>query len=383
MNAAEDYLEYIRSVRRYSPRTLEIYSSVLREFADFALASAGEIYPSAAENSAVANAANFSSGETQKSSNSKDPLLPCFITSTVRAYEVHLMKVKEESAKTVNLHLSVLSGFAKYLIRRRLLRSNPVSAVKRPKPPRNLPEFYRKDSMDRYFEESAYAALPENLEIYASRSQKNAIEGFQKPFLEGDKEEMPSKAGKSFLYEKRLARLIVLLLYDTGIRRSELLSLTLDNFNFSRKVLTVKGKGDKMREIPLVPALSEEILLYLEARRQMFGAEPENLDHLLLTSGGKPLYPVYVDRVVKKELEGVKGITGRRSPHVLRHTLATELLDSGADLNSIKELLGHSSLAATQVYTHNSVEKLKKVYTNAHPRAKSSEEAKNGGENGD
>jgi integrase/recombinase XerC len=98
---------------------------------------------------------------------------------------------------------------------------------------------------------------------------------------------------------------------------------------------------------------------------------------LLRTPKGARLYPVYVDRVVKSELAAVPGITVRRSPHVLRHTLATELLSGGADLNSIKELLGHSSLAATQVYTHNTVERLQSVYKNAHPRAK------NGGKNGD
>lgn len=109
----------------------------------------------------------------------------------------------------------------------------------------------------------------------------------------------------------------------------------------------------------------------------MEGGETSEDAPLLVTEKGKPLYPVWVDRCVKHELGKVPGITGRRSPHVLRHTLATELLDEGADLNSIKELLGHSSLAATQVYTHNSVEKLRKVYNNAHPRAKS------GGKNGD
>ncbi len=100
-------------------------------------------------------------------------------------------------------------------------------------------------------------------------------------------------------------------------------------------------------------------------------------DPLLITPGGSKLYPVFVDRVIKSELGQVSGITGRKSPHVLRHSLATELLNEGTDLNSIKEMLGHSSLAATQVYTHNSIEKLKKVYVNAHPRAKS------GGKNGD
>ena len=97
---------------------------------------------------------------------------------------------------------------------------------------------------------------------------------------------------------------------------------------------------------------------------------------LLLTAKGRPLYPVYVDRAIKQALGAVGSISGRKSPHVLRHTLATELLDKGTDLNSIKELLGHASLAATQVYTHNSIEKLKTVYQTAHPRAK------RGGNNG-
>ena len=99
---------------------------------------------------------------------------------------------------------------------------------------------------------------------------------------------------------------------------------------------------------------------------------------LFVTFRGRALYPEYVDRTVRRELSGISGITGRKSPHVLRHTIATELLDRGADLNAIKELLGHSSLAATQVYTHNSIGRLKKIYESAHPRAR-----KNGGKNGD
>ena len=132
-----------------------------------------------------------------------------------------------------------------------------------------------------------------------------------------------------------------------------------------------------MREIPLVPSLCKEISLYLQSVELTGGSARSAGDPLLVTGKGAKLYPVFVDRVIKSELGQVGSITGRKSPHVLRHSLATELLNEGADLNSIKELLGHSSLAATQVYTHNSIEKLKKVYLNAHPRAKS------GGKNGD
>ena len=132
-----------------------------------------------------------------------------------------------------------------------------------------------------------------------------------------------------------------------------------------------------MREIPLLASLSEEILLYLKAVEALCGRQRSLKEPLLVTYRMNPLYPVYVDRTVKNELGDVKGITGRKSPHVLRHSLATELLNDGSDLNSIKEMLGHSSLATTQIYTHSSIAQLKNIYKQAHPRAK------NGGKHGD
>ena len=127
----------------------------------------------------------------------------------------------------------------------------------------------------------------------------------------------------------------------------------------------------------MITSLCEELLLYLKAVEAMNAGNRSLTEPLLITYSGRRLYPVYLDRVIKSELAGVEGITGRKSPHALRHSLATELLNRGTDLNSIKELLGHSSLAATQVYTHNSIAKLKSIYESAHPRAK------NGGKNGD
>ena len=155
------------------------------------------------------------------------------------------------------------------------------------------------------------------------------------------------------LYDRRLRRLIVSILYDTGIRRSELIGLNVGSVDFSRRVMSVRGKGDKMREIPLVPSLCEEISLYLRAASSLTGSGNRPDEPLLRTRKGGRLYPVFVDRAIKEELLG-----------------------DGADLNSIKEMLGHSSLAATQVYTHNTIERLQSVYKNAHPRAK------NGGKNG-
>ena len=260
--------------------------------------------------------------------------------NAIRAYEVYLMDHRKLSSRTVSQHLSVLSSFCRFLIKQGVIQSNPVHLVKRPKVEKRLPLFYKDQSMEAYFEGT-----------------------------KGDPE-----FGTP---EQKLHRLIISMLASCGLRRSELISLNVGSVDFSRSVLRVTGKGDKMREIPLIPSLCEEISLYLKAVSSLTDDAYEPSAPLLRTPKGARLYPVYVDRVVKRELAAVPGITVRRSPHVLRHTLATELLSDGTDLNSIKELLGHSSLAATQVYTHNTVERLQSVYKNAHPRAK------NGGKNGD
>ncbi|MBQ9174820.1 MAG: tyrosine-type recombinase/integrase [Bacteroidales bacterium] len=327
MTLPEKYLEYVEIVRRYSSRTVSLYGEVLSSFLTYSL------------------------GEGVRWAD--DDVVRVMTTTAIRNYEVHLLGEEGISSRTVNLHLSVLSGFSKYLIRLRLLNVNPVSQVSRPRQEKRLPAFYREDSMEKYFADTAPFASEENLSL---------ITGHDKASVD--------------MYERRLRRLIISILANTGIRRAELISLKIGSVNFGRKTLRVVGKGDKMREIPLILSLCNEISLYLQATAVMVGQDRTAESPLLVTPKGKALYPVYVDRAVKKEL-GEEGITGRKSPHVLRHTLATSLLDEGADLNSIKELLGHSSLAATQVYTHATVEKLKNVYVNAHPRAK------RGGKNGD
>ena len=306
------YIGYIASVRRYSARTQQIYRDVLEQFASF---------------SGIDDFSQVSASE-------------------VRHYELYLLDDKGLGARSVNLHLSVLSGFFRFLMREGVLESNPCRTVSRPKTGKRLADFYRQDAMEEYFQSTqTYVTEPD--------------------------------MGMEERYRKRLSRLIISILYGTGMRRSELIGLKRGDVDFRRRVVRVHGKGDKMREIPLIPSLCEEISLYLQSVESMEGCETGPDAPLLVTSKGKALYPVYVDRSVKEELGSVASITGRKSPHVLRHSLATGLLNDGTDLNSIKELLGHSSLAATQVYTHNSIEKLKNVYDNAHPRAKS------GGNNGD
>ncbi len=325
MNLISRYISYIRSARRYSSRTVALYEGILDDFS-------GSV---------------SCDGTT---------LTDCLNPNEIRSYEVMLLDERKLAPKTVNLHLSVLSSFCRFLIKEGILKSNPVSIVSRPKVSKRLPEFFRQDIMHEYFSNTEYFAGREDLEAF-----------LQAPM---------TKTGKT-AYERRLARLILNMLYTLGIRRSELLGLTIESVDFGRKIVKIRGKGDKMREIPLLDSLSEEILLYLKAVEALCAGERSLKEPLLVTYGMKPLYPMYVDRTVKGELGNVKGISGRKSPHVLRHSIATGLLDEGTDLNSIKEMLGHSSLATTQIYTHSSIAQLKDIYKQAHPRAK------NGGKHGD
>ncbi len=328
------YIAYLTSVRRYSQRTIEIYADVLERFERYTFAGPGEGLPADYGERLDANA--------------------------VRNYEVHILDEEKLGARTANLHLSVLSGYCRFLMKEGVLSSNPVRLTPRPKTRKRLPGVFRKDALESYFEQTSFLASEENLEMLRSLGEGPA-----------------GRKTAGTLYTGRLRRLIVLMLYSTGMRRSELISLNVGSVDFGRKVIRVLGKGDKMREIPMTDGLIKEILLYLHAVDTMAGSARTAESPLLRTLKGERLYPVFIDRVIKEELGAVEGISGRKSPHILRHTLATELLDDGADLNSIKELLGHSSLAATQVYTHNSIEKLKNVYNHAHPRAK------NGGNYGD
>ena len=308
------YIAYIRDVRRYSERTQILYRGALENFERWA---GGD---------AVSN----------------------LIPSRLREYEGHLIE-EGISPRTVHLHMSALSGFCNFLMKEGVITPNPARSVRRPKMGKRLPEYVTDNSLEAYFADTAHAASEDELTLLASASDKLFAE----------------------LYRRRLRRLIILLLYTTGIRRAELLSLTVGSVNMERKTLRVRGKGDKMREIPLVDSTTQEISLYLQAASMADGARTKD-SPLLVTEKGMPLYPEYIDRAVKQEL-GDAGIPGKKSPHVLRHSLATALLNEGADLEAIKQMLGHANLAATEVYTHNSVERLKTQYINAHPRAKKGE----------
>jgi len=159
-------------------------------------------------------------------------------------------------------------------------------------------------------------------------------------------------------------KLIVELFYSTGMRRAELINLKLNAINFQSKTIKVLGKRNKERLIPLIPSVIKTIEEYLSFKNKI----TTNTDYLFVTEKGKKIYETLVYRVINNYFS-IVSTKVKKSPHILRHTFATHLLNQGADLNSVKELLGHSSLASTQVYTHNSLEKIKQVYNQAHPRS--------------
>ena len=166
-------------------------------------------------------------------------------------------------------------------------------------------------------------------------------------------------------FEELRNKLMVELFYSTGIRRSELIGIKLQDIDLSAGILKVKGKGNKERFIPLLPSVVVTIKEYFPERSEVENGISEG--HLFLTGKGVKMYDSLVYRTINNYFRGISSKL-KKSPHILRHSFATHLLNQGAHLNAVKELLGHSSLAATQVYTHNSMAELNKVYRNAHPR---------------
>lgn len=248
------------------------------------------------------------------------------LTSSVIRSWLASMKDNELASRTINRKISALKSFFKYHIRMGNIASTPMTQVTAPKVPKRLPAFVKEDETATLFE---HVEFP------------------------GD-------------WKGKTDRLIIELLYNTGLRSAELVSLKESQLDASRKIIKVLGKGNKERIVPVSAALVDAIRRYIGEKQQLSGAHGGG--SLLVTEAGKPLYAGYVYRAVKAYLTMVTTIK-KKSPHVLRHTFATHLLSNGADLNSVKELLGHASLAATQVYTHHTIEKLKDVHKKAHPKA--------------
>ena len=230
------------------------------------------------------------------------------------------------TARTVNRKISALKAYFRYLLKEGILVSNPASRVLAPKQSKKLPVFVHENQMDALLDTISFG------DDFNGLRNRTIIETF----------------------------------YQTGARRAELINLKVTDVDLSGLQIRVLGKRNKERIIPLSQGFSAALEKYIQEREKEY---PGNTaDWLFLTSAGKKVYPRLIHRIVTYFLSLVT-TADKKSPHVLRHTFATHLLNQGADLNAIKELLGHSSLAATEVYTHNSFEKLKSVYKQAHPRA--------------
>jgi integrase/recombinase XerC len=240
-----------------------------------------------------------------------------------------LASIKEEqkdvAARTLNQKTATLSSFFRYTCQQGYAEKNPVKQLHSMRLPKRLPVAIQEPQADKLINEVAFG------------------EGF-KGFTD---------------------RLICELLYSTGMRRQELLTLRETDIAWGQKLIRVLGKGNKERLIPISEALIDELRDYIAAKKREL--ERPDREFVLVLSTGKPLYASYVYRVVNTHLKSVT-TQKKRSPHVLRHSFATHLLNNGANIQAIKDLLGHSSLAATQVYTHTDIERLKEIHKSAHPR---------------
>ncbi|MBL7683994.1 MAG: tyrosine-type recombinase/integrase [Flavipsychrobacter sp.] len=237
-----------------------------------------------------------------------------------------LATFKEQNlqASSINRKLSAVNSFYKYLLKLQAVKKNPV---------RQLHAMRKAERLPVYLKEQETGYLLEEIQFE---------EGF-KGFTD---------------------RLICDLLYQTGMRRSELVNLKEKDIEKSLKQVRILGKGNKERLVPVSPMLLDTLDEYIQEKRKL---ETYDDNHLLVLESGQQLYAGYVYRVVKTYLSTTTTLH-KKSPHVLRHTFATHLLNNGANIQAIKDLLGHSSLAATQVYTHNNIDKLKEIHKNAHPR---------------
>jgi len=238
---------------------------------------------------------------------------------------IAFLSSQELSAKTINRKLSTLRSFYNFLLRENVIDSNPVLKITRLKTEKKLPEFISDEKMDFLLDSPVF---------------KEDFEGIRN-------------------------HLLIEMLYGTGMRRAELINLSVKDVDLNKKNVKVTGKRNKQRIIPFPDSLALLINKYISVRKTI----ETNSHFLFITKTGKQIYPNLVYRTVNKYISFVS-TQKKRSPHTLRHTYATTLLNNGADINAVKELLGHANLSATQIYTHNTFEKLNRIYKQAHPRAK-------------
>lgn len=296
LTAIDNFLKYLKLVKKYSEHTVSAYQADLFHFIKYLTGK--EVI---------------------------DLPLSDFNRHNLKNYLRSLI-MKKDSKKTYNRHLAAIKSFSKYLLKHRLINSDVSINLHSLTLEQHLPKFVPKVDM---------------LKI---------IDGL---------------SNEDFLHCR--ANLIIELFYDTGIRLSELVSLKIGDFNLFERMLCIIGKGRKQRIIPFSLHLPPKIDQYLVMRNEVLKANSCENAYLFISSKGGHLSNRQVQRIVESYLKKVATLT-QTSPHVLRHSLATHMLDSGADIGSVQSMLGHESLSSTQVYTHLSIEKIKSVYKKSHPK---------------
>jgi len=241
----------------------------------------------------------------------------------IRSWVVQLLEQKI-SPRTVNRKITTLKSYYKYLLQQRVLDVNPMLKIISPKSAKRLPLFVEKVKMNQLLDTVVFE------------------EGFT-----GVRD-----------------KLVIELFYVSGMRLSELINIQLSDLDVYNNTIKVVGKRNKERSIPITLEMQKKITRYIECRSKIVS----NSNTLFISEKGDAIYPKFVYRKINEYL-GMVTTLEKKSPHVLRHTFATHMLDNGADLLAIKEILGHASLSATQIYTHNTIEKLKNIHTKAHPKA--------------
>lgn len=291
------------------------------------------------------------------------------------SFSEYLLHEKKYSELTVRAYLTDLEGFSVFLndefsahclqeVSYSQIRSWIVSLVEQGIANRSINR--KVSSLNSYFK---FLIRIESLDAnpLAKHKALKATKKLQIPFSPKEMQEVIQILELETEFEGVRNRLIVELFYATGIRRIELIQIKLKDVDLSNKMLKVLGKRNKERFVPLIDSVVDTATKYLQLRNAL--ETIHDSEYLFLTKKGLKLYETLVYRVINEYFSRASSKV-KKSPHILRHSFATHLLNQGADLNAVKELLGHSSLAATQVYTHNSMAELKKVYANAHPRSR-------------
>lgn len=330
--AVSQFLDYLRFEKRYSEHTVKAYLTDLNQFFDY-----------------LATEYTGLSFEAVK-------------TPVIRSWMVKLKNDTDRPIGNKSLHrkISSLKSFYKYLLRRQLIKSSPLTAITLPKINKRLPSFLKEKEADELINPARIEGLLETVTL-----DQHNISDFMGII---SREKLDKQAWKKYFTELT-AYLTICLFYECGIRRSELIALKEKDIDDRLKQIKVLGKGGKERLIPVAESLLALIEKYTCEKKQIPEHEAHNPQSVLLTSyNGKPLYAKKVYNMVRNMVAEVTDLK-KKSPHILRHSFATHLLSAGADLSAVKELLGHSSLAATQVYTHTNIEKLKEVYKKAHPKS--------------